>query len=236
MLLLALETATAQVGVALGSADGALGSFHSTRARRHAETLAPAIDFVCRQAGVGLDALTAVAVDVGPGQFTGLRVGLVTAKAIAFARGIPLVPVCSLDALAHPARLDGRRVVAVLDARRGEVYHASYQRDASGPGGDLTRLGEPAASRPQDLADRLRETGKDCLLVGDGAHAYAETFATVPRVEVAGRDLRYPSAAALLDLAAARAAAGTLVPESEVEALYLRAADAVFPAGRGGRG
>ncbi|MEY3617358.1 MAG: hypothetical protein RL726_56, partial [Actinomycetota bacterium] len=83
MLILGIETATERVSVAIGGHEGVLGMFEVTRGRRHAETLTPAIDFVCRQADVALDEISVVAVDMGPGLFTGMRVGLASAKAIA---------------------------------------------------------------------------------------------------------------------------------------------------------
>ena len=86
MLILGIETATEQVSVALGGHEGVIALFEVGRGRRHAEILAPAIDFICAQADIGLDELGLVAVDVGPGLFTGMRVGLSTAKALALRR------------------------------------------------------------------------------------------------------------------------------------------------------
>ncbi|MDG2260913.1 MAG: tRNA (adenosine(37)-N6)-threonylcarbamoyltransferase complex dimerization subunit type 1 TsaB, partial [Actinomycetota bacterium] len=96
MLILGIETATSQVGVAIGGQEGLLASFHSTRDKRHAETLAPAVQFVCAQARVELSEIGCIAVDVGPGLFTGLRVGLAAAKAFAHALRVPMVGVSSL--------------------------------------------------------------------------------------------------------------------------------------------
>ena len=104
MLVLGIETATPQVGVAIGGHEGIIASFHTTRDRRHAETLVPAIQFLCAQAQMKLSQIGLVAVDVGPGLFTGLRVGLATAKSIAHACRIPMIGVSSLDLTAFPAR------------------------------------------------------------------------------------------------------------------------------------
>ena len=100
MLILGLETATAQVGCAIGGHEGVLASSHSARGRRHAENLTPAIEFVCRQARVELPEISCVAVDNGPGLFTGLRVGVASGKAIATALRVPMIGVSSLDLLA----------------------------------------------------------------------------------------------------------------------------------------
>ena len=91
MLTLGIETATERVSVALGDHDGVIGSIDITRGRRHAETLTPAIEFLCRQADVKIDEVAVVAVDVGPGLFTGMRVGIAAAKAIALALHIPMI-------------------------------------------------------------------------------------------------------------------------------------------------
>lgn len=91
MLILGIETATEQVGVALGGHEGVIASFEVVRGRRHAETLVPSIQFMLRQADVELDELGCIAVDVGPGLFTGMRVGLASAKALAQALRIPMI-------------------------------------------------------------------------------------------------------------------------------------------------
>ena len=116
MLILGITTSTAQVGCAIGGHEGILGSVHSTRGRRHAETLAPAIEFLCRQTRVGLGDIGAIAVDIGPGMFTGLRVGVAAAKALSHARRLPMVGVISLDLLAFPVRHSNRLIVCAIDA------------------------------------------------------------------------------------------------------------------------
>ena len=100
--------------------------------RRHAETLTPAIDFLCRQTRVPLEEISAVAVDLGPGMFTGLRVGIAAGKALSHARRLPMIGVSSLDLVAFPLRHSSRRIVCALDAGRGELYHASYRQSPGG--------------------------------------------------------------------------------------------------------
>src|SRR5947209_14523917 len=119
MIVLGIETATMQVGCAVGGAEGVFASFHATRGRRHAETLAPAIELVCRHAQIELPQVSVIAVDVGPGLYTGLRVGIATAKAMAFALRVPMVGLSSLDLLAHSVRHTRRLIASVVDARRG---------------------------------------------------------------------------------------------------------------------
>lgn len=222
MLILGIETATNQVGCALGGHEGVLASCHTLRGRAHAETLAPQIESVCRQARIELSDLGAVAVDIGPGLYTGLRVGLATGVALAHALAVPMIGVPSLDLVAFPVRFTHRRIVAVLDARRGEVFHAGYRQV---PGG-VQRLTPYAVDSPADLAADLLATGEECLLVGDGALRHAEAFAGLSRVEVVEQGLAHPSAASLVLLAHARAMREEFVTPAELTPLYLRRPDA----------
>lgn len=222
MLILGIETATAQVGVAVGGFEGVLASAHSARDRRHAESLTPQIKFVCEQARVELAEISVVAVDIGPGLFTGLRVGIASAKAIAHALSVPMIGVSSLDLGAFAAQHTSKTIVACYDARRGEVFHATYR---SVPGG-VSRVGEPNYCTPEHLATELTVVEGELLLVGDGALRYADTFAAVPHVEIAGQDLAYPSARSLVELAHPRALREEFVQPSEIEPLYLRLPDA----------
>ncbi|HVL92127.1 MAG TPA: tRNA (adenosine(37)-N6)-threonylcarbamoyltransferase complex dimerization subunit type 1 TsaB [Acidimicrobiales bacterium] len=222
VIILGIETATARVGCALGGAEGTLASFGATRGRRHAETLVPAIDFVCRHARVDFAEISVVAVDVGPGLFTGLRVGVATAKAMAQALRVPMIGLSSLDLLAFPVRHARSLIAAVIDARRGEVFWALYRPV---PGG-VQRVTEPCACPPGELATELVARGEDCLLVGDGAVRYAGLFDDAGHVTVGGDGLAHPSAASLVELAHPRAIREDFVHASELEPLYLRKADA----------
>lgn len=222
MIVLGIETATVQVGCALGGHEGVLASFHAARGRRHAEILTPAIDFVCGQAQISLSEVGAVAVDIGPGLFTGLRVGVATAKAMAQALRVPVIGFSSLDLLAYPVRHTRRLIACVIDARRGEVFAALYRQV---PGG-VQRQTAPAVTSPSQLASELLARREECLLVGDGSIRYAEVFADLAGVEAAGVGNAYPSAAALVELAQPRAQREEFVQPWELEPMYLRQADA----------
>ncbi|MBA3283377.1 MAG: tRNA (adenosine(37)-N6)-threonylcarbamoyltransferase complex dimerization subunit type 1 TsaB [Acidimicrobiia bacterium] len=222
MLILGLESATAQVGCAIGGHEGVLASSHSARGKRHAENLTPAIEFVCRQARVQLSDISCVAVDNGPGLFTGLRVGVASGKAIAQALRVPMIAVSSLDLLAFPLRFSDRRIAAVIDGRRGEVFWAFYRQV---PGG-VQRLTKPALSSPDDLAAELLAQPEETLLAGDGAIRYAAQLSDLVEVEIAGGDHAYPSARSLVHLAHAKALREDWIRPHEVELLYLRKPDA----------
>ncbi|WP_395295805.1 tRNA (adenosine(37)-N6)-threonylcarbamoyltransferase complex dimerization subunit type 1 TsaB [Kitasatospora hibisci] len=210
MLLLAFDTATPAVTAAVHDGTTVLAETDQVDARRHGELLLPAIDRVLQSAGVDKRLLTGIAVGVGPGPYTGLRVGLVTAAALGHALDLPVYGVCTLDAIAHQARTEGLTgpFTVATDARRKEVYWASYDADgrrAEGPGVD----------RPAELSPCPRA-------VGAGALLYPDTFPGAHGPE-------HVSAGALAAFAAAELAAGReLLPNAP---LYLRRPDAQVPAG-----
>ncbi len=205
VLLLALDTSTPAVSVALCRDGVALATETVVDARRHGELLAVGVDAVLRRVGVKPADLDAVAAGVGPGPYTGLRVGLMTARALGHALGIPVLGVCSLDVLAAEAArtIDGDFVVA-SDARRKEVYWARYR--------DGVRTHGPAV----DLPGVAAYAGP---AVGYGAELYPDAFPDA-------RGPRYPSAAELGAFVAAGCA--TLAPDP----LYLRRPDATPPGAR----
>ncbi|WP_151771745.1 tRNA (adenosine(37)-N6)-threonylcarbamoyltransferase complex dimerization subunit type 1 TsaB [Streptomyces abyssomicinicus] len=208
MLLLALDTATPAVTVALHDGTDVVASSGQVDARRHGELLLPAVDRVLAAAGTGLDAVTGIVVGVGPGPYTGLRVGLMTADTFGMALGVPVHGVCTLDGLAFAADLDGPFVVAT-DARRKEVYWARYADSR-------TRLTDPAVDRPADIAEQVAGVPA----VGAGALLYPDAFPDVHGPE-------HVSAAALASLAAERLARGEDL--AAPRPLYLRRPDAQVP-------
>jgi tRNA threonylcarbamoyladenosine biosynthesis protein TsaB len=222
VLILGIETATEQVSVAIGGHEGVLALFEVCRGRRHAETLVPAIEFVCKQADIEMTEFGAVAVDVGPGLFTGMRVGLAAAKAIAQALRVPMIGISSLDLLAFPLRHSGKAIVAVIDARRGEVFSACYRPV---PGG-VQRVSEPLVGSVDDVIADLMARDHDLLFVGDGALRYRTQLAASLRGDFAEQFLAHPSAAPLVQLAHARALREEWVNPWEIQPLYLRAPDA----------
>ena len=222
MIILGIETATQQVGCALGGVEGLLGSFHAAHGRRHAETLTPAIEFVCASVGMRLEQVSVVAVDIGPGLFTGLRVGVSTAKAIAQALRVPMIGLSSLDLLAHQVRWSHSLIVPVIDARRGEVFSAFYRRV---PGG-VQRISEYRVATADDLANEISSYAEDALLVGDGALRYREVLDRDRGIEIGGVGVAYPSATDLVELAHPRALREEFVQVGELSPLYLRKSDA----------
>ena len=202
-MLLAFDTATSRVTVALHDGHAVVASHDADQAMRHGEMLAPGIERVLADAGAGIEAVTAVAVGVGPGPFTGLRVGLVTARVLALTRGVALYGVCTLDVIAAEARRDGlEELTVVTDARRKEVYLAAY--------GGGRRVWGPEVVRPEDA--RVRG-----VVVGRGGALYPDSFPDA-------RGPEHPSAAVMAE--AVQAGELELLP---AEPLYLRRPDVAEP-------
>ncbi len=222
MLILGIETATMQVGCSIGGHEGVLACFHAAKGRRHVETLIPAIEFMCRHAQIDLSEISAIAVDVGPGLFSGLRVGVSAAKALAQALRVPTIGISSLDLLAFPVRYTNRLIVPAIDARRGELFYSFYRQV---PGG-AQRLAPYQVGTPEDLASELLARGEDCLVVGDGAVRYPRILTEVSGAEAGDATSAFPSAAALVELAHPRALREEFVQPWELEPLYLRKSDA----------
>ena len=236
MLLLGIETATRRVGVVLASEEGMLarvelGGHADSGPPRHAERLVPAIEYCCDQVGTTLDHVSAIAVGVGPGMFTGLRVGVTTAKVLAQTLRVPMIPIPSLDLLAYPLRHSHRLVVPAIDARRNELYYALY---LTVPGG-VQRASEYEVGSPDDLAAELEARGEEALLCGDGALRFASVFDDVKGTELAGPAHAAPSLASLSELAIARYQREEFCGPDDVLPLYLRKSDAELAWDRNGR-
>lgn len=240
MIVLALESATDLVGAALLGEAPPGPPVTETGGRRHAEALAPAVQQVCQDAGVPLAAVDVIAVDVGPGLFTGLRVGVATAKALGQGLGIGVVGVGSLDILAAAAvarRSAGSpcQVVAVVDARRSEVFAARYRFDGSEPSTWDPAAGQasPAARfAPQALVDELAGVADDgpLVLVGNGVARYQALFDQLRPVEpLPDPPLLAPPPEILARLARLRLEGGAVASDAvDVLPHYLREADATI--------
>ena len=228
MLVLGLDTSSPAVSVALVDLEtddggevrwGRSAVWQQVDARRHGELLATGITAVLEELRADRASLRAVAVGLGPGPFTGLRVGIVTGLALADALGVPVYGCCSLDAVAAWDDGEGRRLV-VADARRKEVYWAEYAEDDE-------RVAGPSVMTPAALAEALRETGWSGRVLGDGALLHREAFAALAdRLEVVEHP-RYPAPDALVLLAARRVLDGA--PSEALTPLYLRRPDAAPP-------
>jgi tRNA threonylcarbamoyladenosine biosynthesis protein TsaB len=213
VLVLGFDTATPAVSVALHDGERVIAGASALDARRHSELLMPMIAKAMADAGVSRGDLTAVAVGVGPGPYTGLRVGVVTARVLGSVLGLPVHGVCSLDVIAAAA-FHGDNFLVATDARRKEVYWARY--DASGRRVAGPRVGQ-ASSIPE---------AAELAVAGAGGLLYPEAFG-----EVIGP--AYPDAGTLCDLVVRSAGApspfSSLPSLLPADPLYLRRPDAREP-------
>lgn len=239
MKILAIDTATEQVSVAVGDSVRTDAALHVASDRRHVEALVPAISMLLGNLGLSVHDLSAVAVDVGPGLFTGMRVGLATAQTLADLAEIPVVGVDSLRVVAHGALAvspvdvdDADIVLPILDARRNQVYWSMFRNNFSSSD-PLEEVRRPRVGDVAELLEDIMDRGQRALVVGTGAVRYAEDLATcVETVRMGARsgldtfafDPHVPHATTLLRLAAAKVESGDVA--TTVEPMYLRPPDA----------
>jgi tRNA threonylcarbamoyladenosine biosynthesis protein TsaB len=225
VIVLGIDTSTSIGSVAILRDDDVIADATGT-AVHHGSDLLPMIDAACARAGIAPRELDAIAVGAGPGSFTGLRIGMATAKGIAFAAERPLWAVSSLAALALPEAqaLPDALVVAVLDARRSEVYAGAYHKD----GTSVSRIGDERVLAPSDLvafAEAARASGERVRYIGDAHDAYPDALGAL--------DARWsvtPSATAVARIALAGSRADVLVSGTPA---YIRLSEAeiMYPDG-----
>ena len=213
MKILALDTSTEYLSLALWQ-DGAVAVRELLAGQKHSELVLPLVRELLDEAGLQLTKLDGIAFGMGPGSFTGLRIGCGVAQGLAFGAGLPVVGVCTLEALAQQA--GAPRVIACLDARMNEVYHAAYESDSDGwrevvPPGLYPPLQVPAIE------------GSGWCAIGSGWDVFGEALDVVygPQVErrIAGT---FPLARHMAELAARRFANGEGKPPHEAAPLYVR--------------
>lgn len=218
MLVLGIETSTPQVSVAIGSEQGVIASALVSRGASYNEFLLPAVKFCLDEAGLGYRNLGGIAVGLGPGLFTGMRVGVSTAKALAQTLSVPVVGMASLDLVAYDVRYSSKTICVVLDARRNEVFHAFYR---SSPGG-IQRMTAYAVERPERLAVGISSRPEEVLLVGNGALLYRDVFEDLEPAEMGTMSHAFPDARALVELALPRMYREDFDSLFDLRPLYLR--------------
>lgn len=217
MNVLAIETSGTVGSVAACCDADVVAEQMIDNAMDHGRMLLPLVDRVVRIAGWDKRRdIELVAVSHGPGSFTGLRVGIACAKTLAVLLHIPLVAVCSLDAIAENAPPDAERILTVLDAKRGQVYAAAYERRA----GALARIWGPELLDP---ADAMRRCTRPCLVMGTGLEPHHEAFAGAREAE---KDLWRPRASTVARIGLSLFRTGQRFDPLTVHPLYLRLAEA----------
>jgi len=225
LILLAFDTAQGALSAALRDGEEEIASLFEERTRGHAEALMPMVETVLAEAALGFADLDALAVTVGPGTFTGLRVGLAAARGIALSRGLPLAGVTTLEAIAEPVAAEADEIVlASFDARRDEVYMQAFSADR-------TERTPPLLAGLGDVLARL--PAGPLVLVGTGTPLMADLLAASGRPFRLSGSRPQPDASAVARIALRRfgknGAEAFLTPPAP---LYLRAPDAKLPGGR----
>jgi len=216
MNLLAIETSTEACSVALVHGDQVIAR-SEIAPRRHAELVLPMADALLAEAGLGRHALDGIAVGRGPGAFTGVRLGISLAQGMALALDVPVVTVSSLAALALEAPEDDATILAVIDARMGEIYAASYRRDDNG---GLILLDDERVCLPAGLA---LSPSPAWHVVGSGWSTYADVLRPHLTGELRSAEgARYPQARHVAELAAREFAAGNAGAPEHALPVYLR--------------
>ena len=213
MRLLALETSTEYCSVALWQ-DGDISSRSVLAGQKHSELLIAMLDEVLRVAGIKLAQLDGIAFGIGPGSFTGVRIACGVAQGLALGANLPVVGVCTLQALAHAS--DQEQVIAALDARMSEIYHAAYEKRA----GEWITICEPSLSSAL-LAPPVQ--GANWFGVGSGFAVHGAALGERYAGQLIGSDAQaVPQASAIAQLAAPQFAAGRGVDAALATPLYLR--------------
>src|SRR5579884_905677 len=224
MKILSIETATLAGGVALMDEAHLIAEYRLHVEVRHSERLLSTIDRLLSDSGISVATLDAIAVSIGPGSFTGLRVGLSTAKGLAMGAGKPVVTVPTLEAIAALFPYSHALIAPMLDARRQEVYWALFN----------TREGEPIpvhseeATSPEAVLSSIERFDQPVLFVGEGAEKYRDILqeGRPEKALFAPKRLQFPSAAAVAELGLAKLKRGEVHPPEEVIPFYLRASTA----------
>ncbi|MDP9330542.1 MAG: tRNA (adenosine(37)-N6)-threonylcarbamoyltransferase complex dimerization subunit type 1 TsaB [Actinomycetota bacterium] len=222
VIVVGIETSTPQTSVAIGTEREILGSV-SVAGKARQESVTPALHQLLAWTGLDVGSVGGIAVGTGPGLFTGLRVGVETAKTLAQVLMVPILAFTSLDALAYSVRHTHKRIASVIDARRGEVFYSMYR---SVPGG-VVRETEHRVASPVGLVAELEADPGEVLAVGDGAMLYRDELEELgSRVEVGTLTTAHPGATALVELAVPRFMREELDRVFDVVPLYLRKSDA----------
>ena len=220
-LILAVDTSAKPVSCALAEGTRVLASFNANTGLTHSQTLMPMIEHLLSIAGKTVADLDAVAVNAGPGSFTGVRIGVSAVKGIAFTSDLPCISVSTLECMAeHTAALPNTVICCLMDARCQQVYGALFEKDERGV---LHRISDDEALTIAQMGEKAAALKRPIILVGDGSEVcYRAWGDTIPNVYLAPAPVRYQSAAATALIAARRFDEGKVIAAEELLPLYLR--------------
>ena len=220
-LILGVDTSAKPVSCALVQDDRVLASFFANTGLTHSQTLMPMVENLLNVSGKTVADLDAIAVNAGPGSFTGVRIGVSAVKGLAFTHTLPCISVSTLEAMAENVKIAPQSVICCLmDARCHQVYGALFRVD---DGGELHRLTDDDAVTVEQMGERIAALNQSVVLVGDGSEmCYNEWRDTLSCVSLAPPTVRYQNAAATALIGARRFCEGAVVSEEELLPTYLR--------------
>lgn len=227
-LILAVDTSAKPVSCALAEDGRVLASFYANTGLTHSQTLMPMIENLLRISGRSVADLDALAVNAGPGSFTGVRIGVSAVKGLAFTANLPCVPVSTLLSMAENVATNPSEIVcSLMDARCQQVYGALFERDSDG---NLLRICPDAALTVAEMGEMLsslqkqpRYQSRPIVLVGDGSElCYRLWKDSIPNVQLAPASVRYQNASATAVIAFQYFNGGQTVSSEELQPVYLR--------------
>lgn len=219
MNILAVDTSATSASVCIAQENKIIGEFSINTALTHSQTLIPMVEQLTKNTGISLDCIDAVAVNAGPGSFTGVRIGVSAIKGIAFARDLPCISVSTLESMAYNMLYNDCVVCAVMDARCSQVYNAMFRVS----GNTVTRLTDDRALSLSDLKQDLQNYNEKIVLVGDGAVICSEFFEnSLENVVLASMNNRIQTASSVACVAFERLKTNETITASELMPVYLR--------------
>lgn len=219
MNILAVDTSATSASVCVAQENKIIGEFSINTALTHSQTLAPMIEQLSKNTGVSLDSIDAIAVNAGPGSFTGVRIGVAAVKGIAFSRNIPCVSVSTLESMAYNMLDSDCIVCAVMDARCSQVYNAIFRISE----GKVTQLVDDRALSLADLKLDLQKYSEKIILVGDGAEITFNYFEnSLQNVFLASVNNRIQKASSIACVAFEKINKGETMTASQLMPVYLR--------------
>lgn len=229
MKVLALETSTKMASIALTNDDSLIAEYQILLGRSYSEMLLPAIEYLLQNSDTSVHDIDAFALAQGPGSFTSLRIGMSVVKGLSMGVKVPVVPIPSLDGLAHNVCYASHLVCPLIDARKGEVYAAFYKKTDSS---QLTKIRSDRSLRPEHLLDEISE---DVVFLGDGSNLYRELIVErlKGKAHFAPLHLMYPRASVIAQLAFQKIENNSMVPERALlTPLYIRFPEAEIKMGK----
>ena len=216
MVVLAIDTSTAYLSVALCDGDKSLGRYHRMADMRHSTILMPTISNILKKAKIRPEDIDLFSISIGPGSFTGLRIGVTTVKGLAFSLKKPIVTVPTMDVIAYNAIKRSSVICPVLDARKGKVYACIYRSDGVG----LKRLTGYLLLAPSELVEKV-ERYKEIVFLGDGIRCMEGAYPDKEVLEISSKIDWYPEAGIAAKLGAEKFKKGDIVTAEKLRPFYI---------------